>query len=101
LLYTTQHQISTHNIDLLFSAKNLHKIQGRNGIWYASGDHVAFSLQESAHVAGLVIASAFGAPYPYESSGNALAKQSFLRFRNWMLWGTDLFAIDPFQREHR
>lgn len=76
----------SHDVSAFRASRALHTIQGLGRMWFAGGDVVTLNLHEPAVASGLVVAHALGSPYPFEQF--SLARQSFLRFRAWMLFGT-------------
>ena len=67
---------------------NLHKLQGRDGVWFA-GNELTINSHEMAMVTGMVVADALGAPYPYSHARSA--KRNFIAVRNLMLHGMHQF----------
>lgn len=79
-----------HTLNFVLGGRNLHKAQGAHNIWYAGADFGVVNLHEFAVASGMVIASALGASYPYQS--NALAKEGYLAMQYWMMFGVNPLA---------
>jgi len=70
--------------------RNLHKIQGKGGIWFAGGDVASALLHETALVSGLVVAQQLGATYPWPE--HAQSASFFVALRDWMMFGVNYVA---------
>ena len=82
--------LTIHNPTFLVLGRNMHKVQGRENVWYAGADVAGLNFHENAFTAGLVIAQQLGATYPWPTQPEPAA--SFLAIKNWMLYGQNMFV---------
>lgn len=88
---THKWDFTVHDVAFNRVRRNMHKIQGVNGIFFA-GSSIAVNLHEWAILSGLAVANQLGVAYPFEK--NSMAKQAFLAMKQQMFYGID-FMIPP------
>lgn len=82
----------THDSAYFRAGLNLHKLQGRDNIWFAGADTV-WNMHEHALASGFVIAHQMGAGFPFDS--NVEARRSFYGQYLWQHYGVDRYEITP------
>jgi len=95
-LATRVYRMPPHTPNYMRVGRNLHKVQGRDRIWYAGADAVSLNFHEGALISGLVIARELGATYPWPDYPHASAR--FLALQQWMMWGNNYF-VSPLSKK--
>ena len=89
-LYTRPFRLPPQTANYMRAGHNLHKVQGRDRIWYAGIDTASFNIHETALVSGLVVARELGATYPWPDAPYAAG--FFLKLQQWMMHGSNWFV---------
>lgn len=71
IITTRKWKHMSHTRDHALASGELHRIQGTRGIWYCGGYASTAIGHEFSLTTGLVVATALGAPYPFEQDKNA------------------------------
>jgi predicted NAD/FAD-binding protein len=88
---------NNHNSAFFGKTRNNYLVQGLHNMWYAGVDFT-LNFHEHALVSGLIIAHKLGAGYPFQN--DALAKGTFINYRNWMLYGLNPLIPPTTNRGH-
>jgi len=89
-LFNREFPLPSHNPNFMRVGRNLHKIQGKDRIWYTGVDVSSLNYHEAALVSGLAVARELGGTYPFPDSPHA--SHVFRMFQQWIMWGVNYYA---------
>mgnify|MGYP000458431488 CR=1 FL=1 len=89
-LETRSYRVPVPTANYMRVGRNLHKVQGRDRIWYAGVDAASMNVHEAAVASGLAVARELGGSYPFAKEPHASAM--FLAVHQWMMFGVNYFV---------